>query len=790
MLVNQKNDLPDACYLNMQNDNSVRLFRVEAHQAIRLDLKRGDHFQIFSQDGEQLAELIVRDRRGSSANHLLATALDLDGVSGLPAEGINAQIAENKLAGQALQAQLKGWGINDYHLSQVISVGAERVGEGQSTTPEPTYFEALDDINIIVAAAGLSMPIEGHVPVTELEVKVNYLDASAALLPEPLAPSQLELRIPRASARVYEVKAGEWIQIIDVAGKQCSDFLAFDKAALEQGEELALDAVATRTLLGMSNPQPGIHSRFLGADMQSMVEVVQDTVGRHDSFLMACNPKYYEDSGYFGHISCSDNFNRVLAPYKVKPRPAWPAINFFFNTHVEPCGSVSMDEPWSRAGDYVLLRATRDLICASSACPDDIDPANGWQPTDIHVRIYSADNHFPRSIAYRTSPQELPRMTKTTGFHSRVSALTKQMTEYRGYWVASEYEGWGAQAEYLACRERVAVIDLTPLRKFEVTGPDAEAFLQFALTRNVRRLAIGEIAYSAICHETGGMIDDGTIFRMGEQAFRWVCGDPYTGLWLKNQAQEQGYKVSVRNSTDQLHNIAVQGPKSRELLSQIVWAPECQPSMDTLAWFHFMIGRLGGPDGIPVMVSRTGYTGELGFEVWCHPDDAEAVWDQVWETGQPYKIAPLGFDALDMLRIEAGLIFADHEFCPETNPYEAGIGFTVPMKTKAENFIGREAMARQTPESRQRLVGLVLQGNEPVAHGDLIYHGRFPVGVVTSATTSPLLSKQIALCRVAPDFAAPETLLEVGKLDGLQKRLPGEVVGLPFYDPERTRVRS
>jgi len=143
-----------------------------------------------------------------------------------------------------------------------------------------------------------------------------------------------------------------------------------------------------------------------------------------------------------------------------------------------------------------------------------------------------------------------------------------------------------------------------------------------------------------------------------------------------------------------------------------------------------------------------------------------------------------------MLRIEAGLIFADHEFCPETNPYEAGIGFTVPMKTKAENFIGREAMARQTPESRQRLVGLVLQGNEPVAHGDLIYHGRFPVGVVTSATTSPLLSKQIALCRVAPDFAAPETLLEVGKLDGLQKRLPGEVVGLPFYDPERTRVRS
>ena len=148
-----------------------------------------------------------------------------------------------------------------------------------------------------------------------------------------------------------------------------SDFLAFDKAALNKGEEVALDAVATRTVMGLSNPQPGLFSRFLGADMQSMVEVVQDTVGRHDSFLMACIPKYYEDSGYFGHISCSDNFNRALAPFKVTPRPAWPAINFFFNTAIEPCGTVSMDEPWSRAGDYVLLRATRDLICASSACP-------------------------------------------------------------------------------------------------------------------------------------------------------------------------------------------------------------------------------------------------------------------------------------------------------------------------------------------------------------------------------------------------------------------------------------
>lgn len=145
---------------------------------------------------------------------------------------------------------------------------------------------------------------------------------------------------------------------------------------------------------------------------------------------------------------------------------------------------------------------------------------------------------------------------------------------------------------------------------------------------------------------------------------------------------------------------------------------------------------------------------------------------------------------LDMLRIEAGLIFADHEFCPQTNPYEAGIGFTVPMKTKEEDFVGRTAIARQSPESRHKLVGLIMDSDEPVAHGDEVYHGRYPIGIVTSATASPMTNKFIALCRVAPDYAAPGTRLEVGQLDGHRKRLSAQVTTLPFYDPERKRVRS
>ena len=766
----------ETSFLNLQKPIDSQQYRIEGQDALRLPLNTGDRLIASSPDNTQGCEILVMDNEGNAAPEQLSHRR-----SG-PAIHIKSQLAGSGRSASALQKKLDQWGVQSEHLESALYL--------ELADENTVALAAASPLTVVIAAAGPDMAVDTQNPITEVDIKIEWASPPEEYLPPPLAQPRSEIRISRATAQSYEVKAGEWIQIIDVSGKQCSDFLAFDQHALSQGHELGLDATATRTVVGHSNPQPGLFSRYLGSDMQTMVELVQDTVGRHDSFLMACTPKYYEDSGYFGHISCSDNFNRALSAYNIKARPAWPAINFFFNTAVEPCGTVSMDEPWSRAGDYVLLRANRDLLCASSACPDDIDPANGWNPTDIHVRIYSADHSFPREIAHRISPKEPPRMTKKSGFHSSIAAHTKQLIEYRGYWAASHYEAWGAKAEYLACRERVAMIDLSALRKFEVTGPDAEVFLQYVLTRNVRRLAIGEIAYSAICFETGGMIDDGTIFRLGEQAFRWICGDPYTGVWMRKVAHQRNFRVSIRNATEQIHNVAVQGPESRKLLNQLVWTSECQPDVQTLAWFHFLIGRLGGPDGIPLMVSRTGYTGELGFEVWCHPDDAEALWAAIWEEGQQYKIAPLGFDALDMLRIEAGLIFADHEFCPETNPFEAGIGFTVPLKSKEDDFIGRDAIVRQAPESRKKLMGLIFEESEIPCHGDTVYHERFPVGVVTSATSSPVLGKTIALCRLAPEFAQPGTQLSVGKLDGHQKRLAAEVTSLPFYDPERKRVRS
>jgi aminomethyltransferase len=251
-----------------------------------------------------------------------------------------------------------------------------------------------------------------------------------------------------------------------------------------------------------------------------------------------------------------------------------------------------------------------------------------------------------------------------------------------------------------------------------------------------------------MCYEHGGMIDDGTLFRLGENNFRWIGGDDYGGVWLREQADKLGLKAWVRSSTNQLHNVAVQGPKSRDILREIVWTPPAQPTVEELGRFRFTIGRIGGFEGAPVVVSRTGYTGELGYEVFCHPKDALTVFDAIWQAGEPHGLMPLGLQALDMVRIEAGLAFAGYEFCDQTDPFEAGIGFTVPLAAKNENFIGREALLRRKEHPQKTLVGLEMEGDETVGHGDCVHIGRAQIGVVTSATRSPILKKTIALARL------------------------------------------
>ena len=772
----------------------VERYRVTGGGATVVALDAGDELEIVDPEGRQRCELVAFDASGRSDPGLL-------GSTGAGGNGRSIESASGPAALGILSADLQD--------ARRVRAGLERAGIDLTSLRAATPLRLLDgdtlpgararvvahaDVACVVAAVGEPMSAHGGAPPTDLIAYVHRRGTSAdpePLLPAPLADPSQDFIVQRSTATAYEVAKGDWFQVIDVEGRQCSDFQCFATADLDAGNELCLDATITRTLMGASCPAPGLYSKFFNAKMQPLVEVMQDTVGRHDTFNTACNARYYEEMGYPGHVNCTENINGALNPYGVARRRGWEAINFFYNTRVSDCNQIYLDEPWSRPGDYVLLRALEDLVCVTTGCPDDIDAANGWNPTDIAVRVYPATNRFKKATAIRMTADSEAQLTKETGFHRCTSELTRSFSEYCGYWLADSYTAHGPVEEYWACRQAAAAIDLSPLRKYEVIGPDAELLVQTCLTRNVRKLADGQVVYTAMCHPTGGMIDDGTVFRIGRENFRWIGGQlGYSGVWLREQAQRLELQAWVRSSTEQLHNLQVQGPNSRNILEQVVWTRPDQPTMEELGWFRFAIARLGGHDGIPLVVSRTGYTGELGYEVFCHPSDAPAVWDAIFEAGAGHGLVPMGLAALDMLRIESGLIFADHEFCDQTDPYEAGIGFTVPLKTKPDDFIGRDALIKRRDNPQRRLVGLELVGGEPAAHGDGVYAGRNQVGVITSATISPILRKNIALCRMAVEYVEIGTAVEVGKLDGHEKRIEAEVVRYPFYDPDKSRVRG
>jgi len=749
--------------------------------AIVLALAEGDTAEVTSPAGAQSCLVAAFDSNGRSDPGLV-------GLSGAaPPQPLIGLLCADVVDARRVKAGLDRRGI-DLESTRATELFGPSTGAGASGT-----LAAQTSVVCVIAAPGQAVLAEGKLPPSDLIINIQRAqipEPGEEFLPAPLTDPNQDFRIQRTTATAYQVKAGQFIQIIDVAGRQCSDFQALGVRLLDAGTEAAIDSTTTRTLGGASYPSPGLFAKFFDANMAPMVELIQDTVGRHDTFNLACTAKYYEEMGYPGHVNCTDNINEVLNPYGVGPRRGWEAVNFFYNTNVDATNQIYLDEPWSRPGDYVLVRALQDLVCVSTACPCDVDAANGWDPTDIHIRVYPARNKFKKATAFRMTADAKPELTKETGFHPRTSNLTRNFTEYQGYWLANSYTNRGVISEYWACREAAAVIDLSPLRKYEVVGPDAQQLLQTCLTRNVSKLADGQVVYSAMCYPTGGMIDDGTLFRLGRENFRWIGGSDTSGLWLREQAQELGLKAWVKSSTNQLHNLQVQGPNSREILKDIVWTRPDQPTLAELAWFRFSVARLGGPEGVPLVVSRTGYTGELGYEIFCHPTHATEVWDSVWAAGQGNGLAPMGLEALDILRIEAGLVFAGSEFDDQTDPFEAGIGFTVPVKSKSSGFIGKKALLARSQNPQRKLVGLELEGGEIGIHGDTVHVGRSQVGVVTSGTISPVLAKNIALCRMSVEHAEVGCEVAVGKLDGHQKRIPAQVVRFPFYDPDKDRVRA
>ena len=749
-------------------------------RGIKID--KGDEITVVDREGLQLGEMVFFAPDGSSDAGMI-------GAKGSgQAEHLINLLNSGDLSGRKVLIALETSGFD------IKNGDAIRIFEEGSNSGDNVDFFASSDGLLIVSAPGEKMLPQAQNGSTELIVYVrrsNPGQGKGGLAPpDPLADPILDLNIQPGSATAYEVKKGEYIQVLDVQGRECSDFQAFSLRALDRGLERDIDPTTTRSLMGSLYPTPGIFSKYWTSDQEALIEIVQDTCGRHDTFGLACTARYYEDLGYPGHVNCSDNMNIDLAKFNIKPRGGWPAINFFFNTMLDETNAISMDEPWSRPGDYVMLKALTDLVCISTGCPCDVDPANGWNPTDIQVRTYRENEDFKRSIGWRKTPEADVENTKQTAFHECFARHTRDFSEYNGYWLANKMTNQGAIAEYWACRERAAIMDLSPLRKYEITGPDAEELMQFCVTRNMKKLSVGGVVYTAICYDHGGMIDDGTVFRLGETNFRWIGGNDDSGLWIRKVAQERGLNAWVRSSTDHHHNVAVQGPKSVDILSDVIWTPPTQATVRELEWFRFTIGRLGDFHGPSVVVSRTGYSGERGYEVFCHPKDAVEIFDSIWAAGKKYDMVPLGLEALDMLRIESGLIFAGYEFNDQIDPFEAGIGFTVPLKTQTDNFVGRKAIEQRKENPQRKLVGLDLEGGEVPSNGDCIRVGKAQVGEITSAMKSPILGKVIALARVDITHSEIGADVEVGQLDGLQKRLKAKIVKFPHFDPMKERVKG
>jgi len=741
-----------------------------------------DEIEIINDEGNQVCEISVFNKNGKSELSILNLKENKDSSE------IKKILSKRDEASLVTSYQLKKRNLDINKSKSAI------VFDKDASLGEKIKLISKDKCYCIFAAPGADMLIHEQNPTTNLTVfvkRANIIkDKEHSIIPDPIYDPLNETNIDRKTAISFEVKEGDYIQIICPTGRQCSDFVAFDTSKLSKGIEKGLDWQTTRTFMGNTFPGPGLFSKFYDTDHEPLVEVIRDTVGRHDTFNLACTAKYYEDAGYFGHPNCSDNLSNSMEKFGVAKKKGWHAINLFFNTSAGGQNSLLSDESFARPGDYVIMRALKDLTCGTSACPSDIDPCNSWNPTDIFVRTYDKKKEFTKSFAFRMKADSETKLTKNTGFYERTSKLTRNFVDARGYWLPNDYTKHGIINEYTACREKAVLIDLSSLRKFEILGPDSEELMNYTLTRNVKKLSVGQIVYSSMCYENGTMFDDGTLLKMSDHGFRWVCGDEYAGEWLKEQAKKKNYKVLIKNSTDQINNISLQGPNSRKILEKFIFTSPAQPTISELEWFRFTICRVKDLNGIPLMVSRTGYTGELGYEIWCHPSDAPKVWDVVMEAGKDEGLIPAGFGALDLLRIEAGLILFGNEFDGQVDPFEAGVGFTVPLKTKNDDFIGKESLIKRKENPQKKLVGLELISKEKANHGDCVHIGRAQVGIVTSGCISPTLNKNIALCRIDIGHSEIGTEVEVGKIDGEQKRITAKVVGFPHYDPKKTRVRA
>lgn len=400
-------------------------------------------------------------------------------------------------------------------------------------------------------------------------------------------------------------------------------------------------------------------------------------------------------------------------------------------------------------------------------------------------------------------------MSVGTPFHPATAPLNRkqQWREWSGYFASSVYAD-AHDIEYNAIREAAALIDVSPLFKYRVSGPDALRLVDRVITRDATKLAPGQVAYTPWCDEHGKVVDDGTVHRLGEQEFRWTAADPQL-RWLRQNSA--GLAVEVADESESVAALALQGPLSRDVLEAATGE-----SFADLRYFRRRASALRiGRRKVAIDVSRTGYTGDLGYELWVAADRAVDLWGALMAAGAAYGIRPAGMLALDVVRLEAGLILlevdytsARHAMNPDQNysPYEIGLGRLVSLD-KAD-FVGRLALEREQRAGgpARRLVGLELdwsgieglfaaQGLAPAISPVVdrsprpVFVGGRQVGRATSVGWSPILKQAIALASVPPSHEAPGAKVHVEwTVEGRRGRVEGTVVELPFLDLERKRA--
>lgn len=395
-------------------------------------------------------------------------------------------------------------------------------------------------------------------------------------------------------------------------------------------------------------------------------------------------------------------------------------------------------------------------------------------------------------------------MPVPTPFHPRTSALCTSFLwkDWAGYCAVRSYD-INHEREYFAYRHAAGMLDVSPLFKYEVRGEEAAGFLAWVMARDIRKLKVGQVTYCCLCDENGKVIDDGTTARLAEDRYRVTSASPSL-RWL--QEHSRGFRIAIEDASESTASLAIQGPNSREVLKRATGA-----DLDRLRFFRITDARL---DGIEIQISRTGYTGDLGYEVWVKSELAVPIWDGLMAAGEPYGLLPAGLDALDVTRVEAGFILQGVDYyssirCPiearKSSPFEIGLGWTVDLDR--DLFIGQAALrAEKARGSRWALVGLDISWEELEEIYDdhglppslpatawrtpiPVYDGGRQVGRATSGTWSPILKKNLALATVESRYEALGTRLRIEQTVEYERRtVTATVVKRPFFDPERKRA--